>query len=178
MEQVILLCFLSFFLSFHVASAYQRTYSKKYLKNSSSAKDNSINTSKHDHRWSRRWQESRRWSLKWRICVFIISAKVLTSCAFPITSRSIISWVWIFGPPSRHFGLLCSQNILNESIGIQKESKQNERTWGQNVTISSLSNFFSFLFASSADNFITYTSLLYYLKKLNFSNNGNVNKMI
>lgn len=98
------MCFLSFFLSFHVASAYQRTYSKKYFKNSSSSKDNSINTSKHDHRWSRRWQESRRWSLKWRTCVFIISAKVLTSCAF-LSPREVLSVGLDFWTTVQSFGV-------------------------------------------------------------------------
>lgn len=62
--------------------------------------------------------------------------------------------VWIYGPPSSQLGLLHSQNILKESIGIQKESKRDEREQGQRETIYSLSDVFSFLFASSADHFI------------------------
>lgn len=52
------------------------------------------------------------------------------------------------------WGLLRSPNILKESIGIQKESERDEREEGQGETISSLSDVFSFLFASSADHFI------------------------
>ena len=40
---------------------------------------------------------------------------------------------------SRHFGLLCSQNILNESIGIQKESKQKKENESSGATSSLIS---------------------------------------